>query len=395
MRRFTLILLPVLVFSLLAGCAKTRKAGGQMDTPDLHYEQGMKYYNAGDYKKAGDEFELARTLDLKFAPCYAGLGLVEAEKAKAESDPKLKEKGFDKAVDLVEKAKDLNGKLPAAFIAHGMIITLQHQSDENKEWADDAIKQYNKVLEKLEPNNSEAWYRKGWTLKYAFKFRDASDQFRKVLDLNKDYTAEADREWKIMQDIERAAPGSKVGMKIALIEKISRADVAALFISELDAVRLVEKKRPKNYDTDFKAPPDSRALAGDSLVKADRLSDIREHWARNFITDVVGLQVRGLEPYPDHTFKPDLLITRGEYAMMLEDMLIAILRDPSLASKHIGAGNSRFGDVNAGAPYYNAVCNMADKGVMNANLNSEFEPLRAVSGTEALLAIRQLKELNK
>ncbi|MFH0921201.1 MAG: S-layer homology domain-containing protein, partial [Fibrobacterota bacterium] len=232
-------------------------------------------------------------------------------------------------------------------------------------------------------------------LKYAFKFRDASDQFRKVLDLNKEYTAEADREWKIMQDIERAAPGSKVGMKIALIEKISRADVAALFISELDAVRLVEKKRPKNYDTGFKAPSDSRTLAGDSLVKADRLSDIQGHWARNFITDVVDLQIRGLEPYANHTFCPDTLITRGEYALMLEDMLIAILREPTLATKHVGAETSRFPDVNPGAPYYNAICNMADKGVLSANLKSEFEPLRTVSGTEALLAIRQLKELNK
>jgi tetratricopeptide (TPR) repeat protein len=395
MKLITLALIPMLMLAMLSGCAKTRKAGGQMDTPEVHYDQGMKYYNAGEFKKAGDEFELARTLDPKYAPCYAGLGLVEAQNAKASDDPKVKEKGFDKAVEYVEKAKDLDGKLPAAWIASGMVITLQHMADENKDWADDAIKQYDKVIEKLDPKNSEAWYRKGWTLKYAFRFREAATQFSKVLELKGDFTAEADREWKIMQDIERAAPGSKVGMKIALIEKISRADVAALFISELDAVRLVEKKRPRNYDTDFKAPGDARKLAADSVVSADRLSDIHTHWARNFIADVVGLQIRGLEPYPDHTFKPDLQITRGEYAMMLEDMLIAILRDPSLATKHVGAGASRFPDVNAGAPYYNAICNMVDKGVMSANLNSEFDPTRTVSGTEALLAIRQLKELNK
>ncbi|MFH0919427.1 MAG: hypothetical protein V1913_03630, partial [Fibrobacterota bacterium] len=166
MKRISLILIPLLFLALCAGCAKTRKAGGQMDTPEVHYEQGIKYYNNNDFKKAGDEFELARSLDRKYAPCYAGLALVEAQNGKAATDPDLKEKAFDKAEDYIEKAKDLNGKLPAAFIAHGMIITLQHMGDEDKDWVEDAIRQYNKVIEKLDPNNSEAWYRKGWTLKY-------------------------------------------------------------------------------------------------------------------------------------------------------------------------------------------------------------------------------------
>ncbi len=394
-KNLKIIAIVALSLSLFSGCAKTRKAGGQMDTPDVHYDQGMKYYNAGDFKRAGDEFELARTLDFKYAPCYAGLGLVEGEKARNEMDKDKKEKGFEKAFEYISKSKDLDNKLPAAWLAEGMVITMQHMGDKDQDWVGDAIKQYDKVIEKLDPKSSEAYYRKGWTLKFAYKFMEAAMQFKKVLDLQKEFTVEADREWKIMQDIERAAPGTKIGMKIAIIDKISRADVAALFISELDAARLIEKKRPKNYDTDFKAPGDARTLAVDTLVKKEAMSDISTHWARNFIEDVVKLQVRGLEAYPDHTFKPDLLITRGEYAFMLEDLLIAILRDESLATKHIGASQSRFPDVNPGAPYYNAICNMVDKNIMNANISSEFEPTRSVSGAEALLAIRALKELKK
>ncbi|MBL8029265.1 MAG: S-layer homology domain-containing protein, partial [Fibrobacteres bacterium] len=292
-------------------------------------------------------------------------------------------------------AKDLNSKLPAAWISNGMVITMEHMVDNDKDWVEDAIEQYDKVIEKLDKTNAEAYYRKGWTLKYAHRFRDAADQFRKVLDMNGAFTAEADREWKIMQDIERAAPGSKIGMKIALIDKISRADVAALFISELDLARLIEKKRPKNYDVGFKAPEDSRTLAGDSVVKLAAMTDVSGHWAKNFIEEIVNLQVRGLEPYANHTFKPDELITRGEYAFMLEDALIAILRDESLATKHVGATTSRFPDVNPGAPYYNAICNMVDKNIMNANISSEFDAKKSVSGAEALLAIRALKELKK
>jgi hypothetical protein len=380
---------------MVAGCAKSRKAGGQMDTPEIHTEQGMKYIEAGEITKAEEEFNLAISLDKKFAAAYAGRALVFGERGRIEMDKKAKEKLFDKAFDDIDKAKDLNKKLPAAWLSHGMVITMQHMADNDKDWVEDAIKQYDHVINKLDKNSAEAYYRKGWTLKYAYQFRDAADQFKKVLDMNGAFTAEADREWKIMQDIERAAPGSKVGMKIALIDKISRADVAALFISELDLVRLIEKKRPKNYDTDFKAPEDTRTLAGDSVVKVEPMKDIADHWARNFIQEIVSLQVRGLEPYANHTFKPDELITRGEYAFMLEDALIAILREEALATKHVGSTTSRFPDVHPGAPYYNAICNMVDKNIMNANISSEFDAKKSVSGAEALLAIRALKELKK
>jgi tetratricopeptide (TPR) repeat protein len=391
----TLILVSMLTALLMFGCAKTRKAGGQMDTPEVHYEQGMKYYNAGDFKKAEDEFELARTLDFKFAPTYAGLALVAGEKGRVEKDKKLRKKHFKQAYKHIDKAKDLDKKLVAAWLAHGMVITMEHMADEDKDWVEDAIDMYDKVIKKLDPENSEAYYRKGWTLKYAFKFREAAEQFKKVLDLDKEFTKEADAQWKIMQDIERAAPGSKIGMKIALVEKISRADVAALFMSELDAARLIEKKRPKVYDTKFKAPEDARKLEAQKTVKMAKMTDINDHWARNFIQEVVDLQVRGLEPYPDHTFRPDLLITRGEYAFMLEDILIAILRDESLATKHIGATETRFPDVNPSAPFYNAICNMVDKNIMDANINSEFDATKSVSGPDALLVIRKMKELKK
>lgn len=393
-RIITLIAISAMML-MVAGCAKSRKAGGQMDTPEIHTEQGMKYIEAGEITKAEEEFNLAISLDKKFAAAYTGRALVFGERGRVEMDKKAKEKLFDKAFDDIEKSKDLNKKLPAAWISHGMVITMQHMADNDKDWVEDAIKQYDQVINKLDKNSAEAYYRKGWTLKYAYQFRDAADQFRKVLDMNGAFTAEADREWKIMQDIERAAPGSKVGMKIALIDKISRADVAALFISELDLVRLIEKKRPKNYDTDFKAPEDTRTLAGDSIVKVEPMKDIADHWARNFIQEIVGLQVRGLEPYANHTFKPDELITRGEYAFMLEDALIAILREEALATKHVGATTSRFPDVHPGAPYYNAICNMVDKNIMNANISSEFDAKKSVSGAEALLAIRALKELKK
>ena len=372
-----------IILSLAMGCApKARKAGGYMDTPLSHYKEGMKYYNDAKYDKAQEEFNLATSLDSKFAPAYAGLALVTAQKG-----------DFKEAIKLAEKCQSLDNKIVDGFIAKGIVITMQNEGKPAKEWLKDVENEYEKAL-KVDPQNSEVFYRRGVCYKKAYEFGKAADDFKKVLELKKDWTKEADDQWQLVQMIERAAPGTDVGKRIALVEKISRADIAALFVSELQIDKLVEKKRPKNYDNSFKAPTDAREMKVDSLVKTADVTDIGAHWAKNFIMDVVGLKIRGLEPYPDHTFHPDQLVNRGEYAMVVEEAIIAILRDPSLSTKHIGS-QSRFPDVNPSHPSYNAICNAVDKGVMAAEMNGEFGLQKSVSGPEALLVIRKLKELQK
>lgn len=385
-----------LAIGLIAGCATTRKPGGHMDTPEAHYKQGMKYWDLEQYDKAEEEFNLAKSLDPKFAPAFAGLALTTAKEAQNASTTDEEEEGFKEALKLADKAKDLNDKIPAVFIAKALVLTMKYEGKEPpEEWIDKVEKEYSKAIW-IDNNNSEAYYRRGYSYKKAYLFSKAGDDFRKVLDLNKGFTAAANEQWELVQKIERAAPGTDVGKKIALVEKISRADIAALFVSELQIDKLVAKKRPVKENTEFKAPDDPREMEVDETVKtvAD-VTDLEGHWAKNFIMDIVDLKIRGLEPYPDHTFHPDDLVNRGEYAIMVEDVIIAILGDESIATKYVGAVQSRFPDVNPSHPYYNAICNAVDKDVMDASLKGMFGPEKSVSGPDALLVIRQLQSLNK
>lgn len=392
-KRVSLVVAAFFVCLSIFGCAKTRKAGGHMDTPETHYKQGMKYWDADEYVKAEEEFKLAESLDPKFAPAVAGLALTTAKKAQMSKDQDETKSLFKEAHKLADKAKGLDAKIPEPFIAKALVITMENEGTPIKKWLKDVEREYEGAL-KIDPNNSEAYYRRGVCYKKAYEFNKAGNDFRKVLDLDKGFTGPADKEWEMIQKIERAAPGTDVGKKIALVEKISRSDIAALFVSELKIDKLVMKKAPKNYDTDFQAPDDPREMQVDSMVKMAEVTDLEGHWAKNFIMDIVDLNIRGLEPYPDHTFHPDDLVNRGEYAMMVEDVIIAILGDPSLSTKHIGS-ESRFPDVNPSHPCYNAICNAVDKGVMDAEMNGEFGLSKPVSGPDALLVIRKLKELNK
>lgn len=380
-----LFLALVAVTLVTVSCTKNRKSEGLMDDPETHFIQGKKYWDKGENARARDEFKLAKSLDKKYGPAYAGLAMADAVDGKFESAEDFAEEAIDLCDD-----KNYNG-----YMSMAIVIEFKNKGrTDDKDWFEDAEDFYKKAL-KISPNSGELYFRMGKMFKVAYQFRKAEDSFKKNLELKADYQEEANNEWAVVQKILRAAPGTRVGSKVALVDKITRADIAALFISELELDRIMDKRKAKNYDTDFQSPADPRSMTVDSSIKIADILDIEKHWARNFIQDVQKYRIRGLEPTPDHKFNPEQPITRGEYAFFIEDILIAISGDKDLATKHIGAGQSRFPDVNPASPYYNAICNAVDKNVMDAELNGEFRMLDNVSGPDALLIIRAIKDMRR
>jgi hypothetical protein len=385
----TLIILGACLALVMSGCTKARKAGGEMDTPEAHYKQGMKYFNDRKVDQAEEEFNLAKSLDKKFALAYAGLALTTASKARKADDKKM----ADNAEDLIDKAKGLDDENPDIWIAHGRMITiLKAGKKKEKKWWKGAIKQFNKAI-KLAPTSGEAHFRRGMCYRKAYMFNEAKADFGKVLDLKGDYVAEADKEWKIMQDIERAAR-SENGKKIALVEELTRADICVLFIDELNLTKYIQKKKPAEVDVAFKAPKVDTKMETETVTKIAAASDIEGHWAKNFIKDVMELGLRGLDPGPNHKYEPDKLINRGEFALMLEDILIAMTGDATLKTKHIG-GPDQFKDIPPSHPYYNAFSNAVLRGYLKADVNGFIRPSDSVSGPEALLIMRELRNLDK
>jgi hypothetical protein len=121
-------------------------------------------------------------------------------------------------------------------------------------------------------------------------------------------------------------------------------------------------------------------------------TDIADHWLKPSIDTMIKLQVRGLEPGPNHTFEPDKLITKAEFALMLEDILIKVSGDEKLATKYIGS-TSLFPDVRNDHYAFNAVMTATSRGFLEADkATGEFSPAAPVSGADALLTIRAFKD---
>ena len=344
-----------------------------LDTPEMHYRQGNHELQAGHLQDALKEFERAKALDPDYPGAFVGIGMVALEK-----------KDFKVALDWIDKGLGKDKKFIDAHIAKGVVFMKQGE----KNWLKKTIKSLDEALN-IKPDSEKALYFKGVAYKNAYQFSEAAAEFRKVIELKGDFAQSANDEWKLMQDIQRAAPGTDVGMKIALIPKIDRADLAVLFINELKLLQVLEKKVKKTYDTSFRPPDDPTAVQQTQTAGAAGVTDIAGHWAENWIEDIIETGI--MEVFPDNTFHPDELVTRAGYAMFIQNILIAVTGDESLATKYFGS-ESPFPDVNSNHYAFNAISLCVSRGIMKADtMDGAFHMQDPVSGANALLIIRELQ----
>ncbi|HVO67450.1 MAG TPA: hypothetical protein VMT12_13320 [Syntrophales bacterium] len=365
------------VLSISCG-PKAVKPLSEMDTPGHHFYNGMKFLDQGKYADANLSFDRAVALDPKYSKAFAGNGLVKAYQGdfKAANDSMKQAWGYAKNDD-------------ERLVVHISRIRFYTLSMADKDWLKDAKAEFEKA-NKIDPKSSAAFYFMGVAYKNASDFSNAGAMFKQVIDLKGDYFKEADAGWNLTQKIQRAMPGTINGKKIAVHERINRGDAAALFMEELKIDALYKERTPRTFDTAFKDPETAKAAASAAPVTA---ADIAKHPLKADIEGVLRIGVRGLEAYPDGSFHPGDMVDRATYAMMIEDVLIKVTGDNALATKFIGSA-SLFPDLRSDLPYFNSVMVVTSRGIMEAKdfSTGEFAPLSPVSGVDALLIIRKLKD---
>lgn len=385
---FTIVLFSAVL--LIAACGtKVRQPASELDTPEHHVFTGMKLIDQEKYSDAEREFTLALELNDKYSKAYTGMGLAKAY-----------QRNYTAAFDELEKAwktAKADDEQLAVHIGYIRVNTLSKVAcmkigvdcEQDTSWLKKCVSSYEEAV-KLDPSSSAAPYFMGLAYKTALDYGKAGAMFAKVLEIRKEYVGQANAQWNLVQKIQRAMPGTVTGKKIALLESISRADVAALFMEELKIDALYKKRTPKTFDTSFKDPEKAARSAEPAPLTAQ---DIAGHPLKADIEGILAIGVRGLEINPQGNFEPAGALNRAEYALMIEDILIKVTGDNALATKFIGS-TSPFPDLRSDLPYFNAVMVVTSRGIMEATdiTTGEFAPLKSVPGADALLIIRKIKE---
>jgi tetratricopeptide (TPR) repeat protein len=364
-KTFSIAVLIVFASIIVFSCRPVeRKPLSYLYTAEYHAHTGLMLLKQGKYSDAEREFQHARALNPQFSLAHSGLSLVNAYRGNFQS-------AHESMVYALNCAETSEEKVFARICA--MRIFTMWRRDED--WLKDVSNQFQRAIE-LNINSSAAHYFMGVAYKLGLEFDNSGRMFARVLDLNAEYVNEADREWKLIRNVMKAKPATVAGKRVAIKESITRADAAALFVNELKIYDIYER-------------------AGIKLIERspERVTDIDDNPMRADIEDIMAAGVKSLEPYPDGSFRPDDLVTRVMFAMMIEDILKKTASNKSRSPRHEGEA-SPFPDLKADHPSFSAVMMVTDRGIMEAeNLTTgEFSPFSPVSGVEALLIIRKLKE---
>ena len=378
-----------------AGCAAPaqRAARGVMDTPEHHTLRGHDAIDAGDWEKADREFDLALSLDREFALAQAGKAVVVAHGATEFGiSAEQREAIAEQADDLIDQARG-NADTPeeerGVHVAAVRMYTLTGTPDD---WLEEAEDHFEDAIDTEGGiRDPHPYYYMARAYRTAFQLDQASDLYERVLELDAGKTKEADEELAVVQKVQRARPGTRHGQAVAFLEAMKRADIAALFVEELLLERLYTRGGAQ-VDTSFQ-PSDQTDFEADSIQRAPQATDIADHPLRSDIEEILRLGVVGLEPDPAHRFNPDADITRAEFAMMVEDILVKVTGETGVRTKFIGQV-SPYPDVRNDLPYFNAVQTVVTRNLMKPKegIRGLFKPLDPLTGAEALLVIRLLRD---
>lgn len=377
---------------LAIGCSKPLvKCPSPGDTPQNHYLAGMELLEEGKLIEASSKFERASFCDEKYGPAHAGAALAGALKAKEVANREYRESDVKKVREAL-KAAWKNTDTPEDEFAYWLASMRIDTALKDGDWLDEVQDSY-KDARKLKTDEEKLIYYKvpeaaeyfmGAAFLEAGEFQKSRDSFGTVLNARSTgkWHGPADKAWKRTDKIVRALSGMTLGdagKRIAVLDKVTRADMAALLVNELQIEKLFAGRIPEK-------PRD------EGFVPVDILSNpFREEAAA-----IVKWNVRGLEPAYDsstraYLFRPDEPVKRKEFAMVLEDVVIKLTGDERAASAFLGHRASPFPDIEPSSVWYNAAMSATTRGMMETELTGEFRPDDAVDGAEAVMAIRALK----
>jgi len=177
-----------------------------------------------------------------------------------------------------------------------------------------------------------------------------------------------------VENVYRASLGNEAIAKIAFSNTLNRADVVALIYRHMKLTKLLptEVERKRRADETGK----------------DGSNDYAAHPLADAIVDLHRRNLRGIY-IVDGEFRPDDPVSREEFALLLEDLIVAKANNKRLARSFIGSP-SPFGDLDRSRVSFNAFMTATSRGLLHPDNEGNIRPTTPMTGADAILALRTL-----
>jgi len=393
------------------------------------HKAGWLWLQAGDLKAAERNFEAALKLANNFYPSEVGLGYIEVAK-----------KDQNQAVNHFDRAVVANPRYAPALVGRGEALLALGQRDmalksfEAAVVADASLAPLRTRIEVLRVRglqddvDAARKAAEGGRLDEAhqaydraiaaspespFLYRELADVVRRQGDLD---LALQDAQKATELDPSDARAQVVIGEILEARKDVPNAIAAYEAAIALERNETLERKIESLREgltlaampTEFKEIESSPSLSREQLaalvgVRLDELfkrvdrrtavviTDTRGSWATPWILAVTRAGV--MEVYPNHTFQPAAMVRRGDLAEAASRVLALIaVQKPALAAAWKDE-KREFTDVSPAHLNYAAASMTVGAGVMKPLPDGSFQLGRAVSGAEAVAAVKRLEEL--
>ena len=336
----------------LTGCGKqVIKPESIVDQPEIHINTGFEMLDRGEYKSSAIAFSRAVGIDdtNPISLCGKGLALILANRD-----------SLDVVKKLVNRTFLADEQFGMAFLVQGFYQipeNLVSASIENrlKDATDKARESFKKAL-KYGKEDIRLKYYAAIGYERILDFEQAKQIFSELAKEGP-YISVSNDHLKLINNLQRLAPTTELGLAISLIEEVSRAEAAALICLELKPGRYLE-----------------------AYEEVEVPMDMEGHWAALYAKEA--LQLGLMEITENGFFTPNGLLKRNDYALIYLRLMIGFSNDPSIAIRYLGS-EVGYSDLSATNPAYTAARITVDNGLLQAE-NGYFSPNKPVSGVQIL-----------
>ena len=392
-------------------------------------QRGWRFLQAGDFRNAEREFQLALRSVPDFYPAETALGYLELARKDAKA-----------ALPHFEKALLANGRYVPALVGGGQaFLALGRDRDalfafQSAVAVDPSLTDIRRRAEVLQFRGVERDLAAARQAVKDGKLDDASKAFAAAIASSPDsgflYRELADVEIKrgngddAVKDLEKAI-ALDAGDTAAMVQigdvLASRGDFdgaarwygEAVVIDPNDAVEakldaLKARAEAEHLPAEYKAIETTAQLTRGELasligirlpglVQSARqknavvVTDVRNHWAATWILAVVRAGI--MDAFANHTFQPRAVVRRSDLALAMSRLLARLNADSGGRGRPVPAARTRFADLAPTHLAYPAASTVVAAGVMAVDADNKFQPSRIVTGAEAVAAVSRIEAL--
>ncbi|MBF0449855.1 MAG: tetratricopeptide repeat protein [Candidatus Magnetomorum sp.] len=222
-------------------------------------------------------------------------------------------------------------------------------------------------------NKPEFYYYMGLACKKFFQYNRAKTFFSKVISFKSEFTENAYDQINKILELERCKT-CEFREKLPLISQLSRADMAYLLHHELNIHELL-----------------TRFSSYRSRPQPQTARDIDAHPLKNEIQAILTLNLSGLSLFRSHQFQAEMPMTRGDLALIIYELSQRVVPQ-SVSSFDAQKQYVSIADIRPSQYFYRSIVFCTEHFLMLPLETGEFDPYGPVSGADAILSIRTLKQ---